>query len=362
MPSGAGLARRIHQRHGDRGRRAGDAVHAGSGCAGSSTRGRCRGSDDRRGCARDAGGGTCRGSSTACSRSSVNADSAHRPQRRRPGGLEMIFRPDPTVWDGRFANNGWLQELPKPLTKLTWDTAAWISPQLAEDSSLDDGDVIELRYRGHTARMPVFGVPGHPDQSVTVFFGYGRTAGRTRRQATKDAERSTPILLRTSDAPWFGSGLEIAKTGERYLLATTQEHHPMEGRRRSASPRSRSTRTSRTIIKEMEHDAAKTLTLYPDHEYKGNKWGMAIDLTPAPAAAPASSPASPRTTSRSSARSRSIATARCTGSASITTSRATSTPPSRFRPFTSRCRACSARTRRASWSARSRRRRTARKA
>src|SRR5204862_4831263 len=89
------------------------------------------------------------------------------------GGLEIIFRPDPTVWDGRFANNGWLQELPKPLTKVTWDTSAWISPQLAKDRGLHDGDVIELKYRGNTARMPIFRVPGHPQQSVTVFFGYG---------------------------------------------------------------------------------------------------------------------------------------------------------------------------------------------
>ena len=67
------------------------------------------------------------------------------PAPARAGGLELVFRPDPTVWDGRFANNGWLQEAPKPLTKLTWDTAAWISPRLAETSGLDRGDVIELQ-------------------------------------------------------------------------------------------------------------------------------------------------------------------------------------------------------------------------
>src|SRR4029453_9434818 len=100
-------------------------------------------------------------------------------------GPQLVFPPDPTVWDGRFANNGWLQEAPKPLTKLTWDTAAWISPKLAQDNQLDRGDIIELRYRGATARMPVFVVPGQPDQSVTVFLGYApRPAGRFGRGLT----------------------------------------------------------------------------------------------------------------------------------------------------------------------------------
>src|SRR5204863_1063821 len=144
--------------------------------------------------------------------------------------LELLFRHDPSIYDGRFANNGWLQELPKPLTKVTWDATAWVSPQLARERNLEDGDVIELRYRGNTTRMPIFRVPGHPQQSVTVFFGYGRQRAGNVGTATKDAEPFNAFLLRTSDAPWFGHGLEIAKTGERYPLATTQEHHLMEGR------------------------------------------------------------------------------------------------------------------------------------
>ncbi|MEP6919235.1 MAG: hypothetical protein ABJC89_26570, partial [Acidobacteriota bacterium] len=144
------------------------------------------------------------------------------PAPASPGGLEIIFRPDPTIWDGRFANNGWLQELPKPLTKVTWDTTAWISPQLATERGLSDGDVIELKYRGNTAYLPVVRVPGHPAQSVTVFLGYGRRMAGGVGTATKEAQRFNAYLLRTSDAPWFGSGLEITRTGERYLLATTQ--------------------------------------------------------------------------------------------------------------------------------------------
>jgi len=195
------------------------------------------------------------------------------------GGLELIFRPDPTVWDGRFANNGWLQELPKPLTKVTWDTTAWVSPQLAKDRGLHDGDVIELKYRGNTARMPVFRVPGHPHQSVTVFFGYGRRMAGNVGNATKEAEPFNAFLLRTSDAPWFGNGLEISKTGDRYLLATTQEHHLMEGRAPVRVATLEEYRNEPAVIQEQAEKFPKTLTMYPDYKYDGNKWGMAIDLS-----------------------------------------------------------------------------------
>jgi MoCo/4Fe-4S cofactor protein with predicted Tat translocation signal len=196
-----------------------------------------------------------------------------------PGGLEIIFRPDPTIWDGRFANNGWLQELPKPFTKLTWDGTAWIAPRLAEERSLRDGDVIDLRYRGAAARMPVVIVPGHPAQSVTVFFGYGRRMAGRVGNAVGQAERFNPFLLRTSDAPWFGRGLEIAKTGDRYPLASTQEHQAMEDRHPIRVATLEAYKANPAIIHEMGHKPPRSLTLYPEDEYSGYKWGMAIDLT-----------------------------------------------------------------------------------
>ncbi len=209
------------------------------------------------------------------------AQTAQQPAPTTPpaqGGLEIIFRPDPTVWDGRFANNGWLQELPKPLTKITWDTSAWISPQLAKERGLSDGDVIELRYRGNTARLPVFRVPGHPSQSVTVFLGYGRRMAGRVGNATKEAEAFNAYLLRTSDAPWFGNGLEISRTGDRYLLATTQEHHLMEGRAPVRIATLEQYTNEPDIIHHMGETPLKTLTMYPDYAYDGYKWGMAIDL------------------------------------------------------------------------------------
>jgi molybdopterin-containing oxidoreductase family iron-sulfur binding subunit len=201
------------------------------------------------------------------------------PPPQTVGGLELIFRPDPNIWDGRFANNGWLQEAPKPLSKLTWDTAAWVSPKLAEEKSLDRGDIIELRYRGMTARMPVFIVPGQPDQSVTVFFGYGRRMAGRVGNASDESAGFNAFRLRTSDAPWFGGGLEITKTGDRYLLATTQDHHAMEGRHPARVATLAEYTKDPAVIHNMGHTPPKTLTLYPDFEYQGQKWGMAIDLT-----------------------------------------------------------------------------------
>jgi molybdopterin-containing oxidoreductase family iron-sulfur binding subunit len=201
------------------------------------------------------------------------------PSPAPQGGLEIIFRPDPTIWDGRFANNGWLQELPKPLSKITWDTSAWISPALAHERGLVNGDVIELKYRGNTAKMPVWVTPGHPQQSVTVFLGYGRRLAGRVGTAANDASLFNASLLRTSDAPWFGNGLEITKTGERYLLATTQEHHLMEGRAPVRATTLEAYKSEPHVIQEMGEKPPKTLTLYPEHAYDGYKWGMAIDLT-----------------------------------------------------------------------------------
>jgi MoCo/4Fe-4S cofactor protein with predicted Tat translocation signal len=196
-----------------------------------------------------------------------------------PGDLEIIFRPDPTIWDGRFANNGWLQELPKPFTKLTWDPAAWLSPSLAEEHGLRNGDLIDLGYRGHTARMPVFIVPGHPARSVTVFLGYGRRMAGRVGDTTGDAQQFNGFLLRTSDAPWFGQGLAIRRAGRRYPLATTQEHHLMEGRAPVRVATLEEYAAHPEMIHHMGHTPPRTLTLYPEFEYTGYKWGMAIDLS-----------------------------------------------------------------------------------
>ncbi|HEV3415490.1 MAG TPA: TAT-variant-translocated molybdopterin oxidoreductase [Pirellulales bacterium] len=209
--------------------------------------------------------------------------------------LEIVFATDPTIFDGRFANNGWLQELPKPLTKLTWDNAALISPALAERLGLSAAvsghggehgevtvDAVELSYAGHKLRAPVWIMPGQPDGSVTVHLGYGRTAaGRVGSGIGFNAN-----LLRTSAAPWFDGGLEIRRTGEQMALACTQYHHRMEDRNlvRTATLdefRRDPTFAKETAKSEVSGHGQRTLpTLYApqEHPYNGYKWGMAIDL------------------------------------------------------------------------------------
>jgi molybdopterin-containing oxidoreductase family iron-sulfur binding subunit len=190
-------------------------------------------------------------------------------------GLEIVFRPDPFIFDGRFANNGWLQELPRPLTTLTWDNAAFISPRTAERLGLQNEDLVELNYRGRKVKAPVWMVPGHADESVTVHLGFGRTnAGRVGNGVGFNA-----YALRTSDAPWFGSGLEIVKTGSKHPLAPTQNAHLMEGRAIVISGEIDEYRKNPGFAKEKAEEPPKELTIYPGFKYEGYAWGMTIDQT-----------------------------------------------------------------------------------
>jgi molybdopterin-containing oxidoreductase family iron-sulfur binding subunit len=203
------------------------------------------------------------------------------------GNLEIAFRHDPSILDGRFANNGWLQELPKPVTRLTWDNAVLVSPATA--AKLKAGgrpafqggehgqiisDLVELRYRGSSVKGALFVVVGHVDDCATVHLGYGRTrAGHVGTHTGFDAN-----ALRTSDAMSFGSGLEIRNTGDTYPLACTQYHHLMEGRGQVRAVTRDEFIRNPASVKEGDETAPRTLTLYPDFKYEGYKWGMSIDV------------------------------------------------------------------------------------
>ncbi len=187
--------------------------------------------------------------------------------------LELVFRPDPTIWDGRFANNAWLQELPKPLTKLTWDNAALISPRTAQRLELQSGDIIELQAGNNRVAAPVWINPGQADESVAVNFGYGRTR-------VGDVGRGTGFnayVLRTTEHPWFASGLQIAKTGRRMELASTQGHHSMEGRALVRYGTLEEYLKDPDFVHEMGHEPPPELTLYPEFKFDGPAWGMVID-------------------------------------------------------------------------------------
>jgi Fe-S-cluster-containing dehydrogenase component len=190
------------------------------------------------------------------------------------GGPELLFRADPTIGDGRWANNGWLQELPKPLTQLTWDNPALISPALAAQHSLANGDQIELRLQGRALRVPVWVVPGQADRSITLHLGYGRRrAGRVGSGTGFNA-----YALRSSTALWNAAALRWVRTGERYPLAGTQHHFDMGGRellRVGTLAEYRRNPRFATVTDEFKGKPPSLYAEYPSGEYA---WGMSIDL------------------------------------------------------------------------------------
>ncbi|HXK60540.1 MAG TPA: 4Fe-4S dicluster domain-containing protein, partial [Acidobacteriota bacterium] len=190
--------------------------------------------------------------------------------------IEILFRPDPNIYDGRFANNAWLQELPKPITKLTWDNAVFLSPALAERLDINNADEVELEYQGRKVKGPAWVTPGHADGCVTVHLGYGReTGGRVGQGAGFNV-----YPIRTSSAPWFGTGVAVRKTGDRHSLASTQDHWSLEGRSHVRSGTFEQFRQNPDFAHELEPDHHPPASLYPEFDYSGeNAWGMAIDMT-----------------------------------------------------------------------------------
>ena len=200
--------------------------------------------------------------------------SAAAAQAAAPRPLEIVFRPDPTIWDGRFVNNGWLQELPKPMSKLTWDNAVWISSATADRLGIHNEEVVSLRFEGREVKAPAWIMPGHADESLTVHFGYGSPlAGRIGAGTGFNA-----YPLRTSVHPWIGSGVEIQRTGEQAALAVTNIHHSMEGRDFVRVASLEEYRKNPHFAQEMDPAPPPDSTLYPEIKDTGYAWGMAINL------------------------------------------------------------------------------------
>jgi molybdopterin-containing oxidoreductase family iron-sulfur binding subunit len=203
---------------------------------------------------------------TAAAPVSVPAREVPLPSASARSGdqLDIVFRPDPTVWDGRFSNVAWLQELPKPLTKLTWDNAVCISPARAEKLGLANGDLIEVAIGERKLRGPAWIMPGQAANTVTLFLGYGRTrAGRVGSGIGYDAN-----AVRRAHDPWHAFGTARRESG-RQTLATTQLHHRMEG-----FDFVREVTATQPLVAKKDSDAS----LYAPHPSTGHAWGMVVDL------------------------------------------------------------------------------------
>ncbi len=216
---------------------------------------------------------------TAAPTRSVQLQSGFASERTElpAGQIEVMFQPDPTIWDGRYNNNGWLQELPKPLTKLAWDNAALMSVATAEQLGLQNGDVINLAVDRRSVRAPVWITPGHVDNAVTVHLGYGRS--QTGQVGT--GQGFNAYLIRTSTAPWFAYA-DIRGTGVTYPLVSSQDHSSLEGRDDAILKHG----TLQQVQEHPEepafmHSEHHYTSIYPPYDYsqEPNSWGMVIDLT-----------------------------------------------------------------------------------
>jgi MoCo/4Fe-4S cofactor protein with predicted Tat translocation signal len=252
------------------------------------------------------------------------ADLVTRAPTTQPNtmGVELCFRPDPSIWDGRYANLAWLQELPKPISLLTWDTAAFMSMATAKAMKLplpqDQGRgmetrIVKLTYQGRELVVPAFIMPGHADGSITIYTGYGRVRGG---RVTQSASGSDAFVLRPAFDAWYVSGVGAEPQEDAYLLATAQSHHlidvPADADKRSRlddywlkerdlihsytvedlaktttsaehavegtnGPKPKASPHRRIALPIQKEEQSPDMTLLPAWKYDYNKWGMVID-------------------------------------------------------------------------------------
>jgi MoCo/4Fe-4S cofactor protein with predicted Tat translocation signal len=228
----------------------------------------------------------------------LKSDLAASIKPATPGKYEIVFRIDPSVHDGRFANNGWLQELPKPINKIAWDNFAIISPKTANELALAphaepqeaNAKMIRLVNEGLELAMPAWVQPGHPDNTVTVYLGYGRK----RAGSVGDGHGFDTYAIRTVSTPFIAAGnVQLAKGEGEYMLAGQQEHFNIDasGIDVKAFIPEADDLTRRHIVrtatleeykkdpKALHHGAhTPDISMYPEWEYNGYAWGMTIDM------------------------------------------------------------------------------------
>ncbi len=217
------------------------------------------------------------------------------------GNLEIAILPDPSIYDGRYTNNAWLQEVPNPLTKITWDNVALVSPKTAAELGVNQtrdpqsqaggaegttyintkggnlfSDLVEVTYQGGkiTQKVPMWVQPGQPDGVITLFMGYGRT--KSGKVGTGIGYSAYDV--RRSDAAWFGKG-EVKKLGETTAIASTQTHFNIEDREGDILRVFDYDNLEKQATDNHQHDEYPKSMFTPyDYSKNDNKWGMAIDL------------------------------------------------------------------------------------
>ncbi|MSQ90813.1 MAG: 4Fe-4S dicluster domain-containing protein [Phycisphaerales bacterium] len=208
-----------------------------------------------------------------------------------PSSLELVFLRDMKVWDGCFSNLAWMQELPDPVTKITWDNAALMSLQLAQTLGIKRGDMVKISSEGRTVEAAAWPLPGYSDASIGLSLGYGRTGpgvGATARDAGFNA-----YTIRTTAHPDVATGVSMTRTGATYAIAHTQDHGasdaldpkvPLEGiqERLPTLIREASVQEYRKhpdFARHVTHVASR-LSLWNETNLDGAqfRWAMSVDL------------------------------------------------------------------------------------
>jgi MoCo/4Fe-4S cofactor protein with predicted Tat translocation signal len=207
--------------------------------------------------------------------SAANVPAASAPAPAGSGEFELSFHADPYIYDGRYANNGWLQELPRPLTRLTWDNAVMVGPQTAARLGVETEDHVELNFQGRTTWGAVWVLPGQPEGAIAVNLGFGRTkSGRAGNGAGFDAYR-----LRTASGQQYLSGVSVKKLGRKFPLASVQMQGNMAGRPVARYGTITDYIKNSDFAREMAEEPGKGDTVYPEtFKYEGYAWGMSFDL------------------------------------------------------------------------------------
>jgi Fe-S-cluster-containing dehydrogenase component len=200
---------------------------------------------------------------------------AERTRPTEEGTLELNLRVDEKLYDGRFADNPWLQELPDPVTKLCWDNAALLSPATAERLGVKTEDRVRLSSRGQSLEAAVLVLPGQAEDTVTLSLGYGRSAAG----AVDTPVGFNAYKLRHSSEPWSGTGLRLEPLGQTYPFALSQEHWSMEGRPIALEYDLEEFRRG-PIPHTVERLRGPKRHFYPPEQplEAGYQWGMGMDL------------------------------------------------------------------------------------
>lgn len=205
--------------------------------------------------------------------------------------LEVVYNQDYSLYDGRYANLGWLQELPDPLSKLTWGNAAIIGIGTAQELGLKDEDMVELSLGGRTLEAPVYIMPGQAPGTIGLALGYGRTAaGHVAGLGADEVEAVgvNAFALRTQDGAGFAGGCAVSGTGATFSLASTQDHHIIDAIGESGRDHRLGELIRSGTLHDWEHhpDFAQHVVHHPplkslwkEFTYEGHRWAMSIDLS-----------------------------------------------------------------------------------